>query len=78
MAALVTIAAIGIVVPLVLILGYVIFKGVAVPAGGLLHHHVRRRSGPNSPASQTGGLQAIVGTLEQVGIADADQRAARA
>ncbi len=68
MAALVTIAAIGIVVPLVLILGYVIFKGVAYLRVAFFTT-TSAGIGPESPASQTGGLQAIVGTLEQVGIA---------
>jgi phosphate transport system permease protein len=68
MTALITVMAIGIVAPLAIIVGYVGVKG-------LRYLHLSFFSttmasvGPSSPASQSGGLQAIVGTVEQVGIA---------
>jgi len=68
MAALVTVVAIAVVIPLVLIVGYVVYKGVAFVRVAFFTT-TSAGIGPENPASQTGGAQAIVGTLEQVGIA---------
>jgi phosphate transport system permease protein len=68
MAALVSVTAVAIVVPLALILGYVGLKGL--PFLRLRFFTTTMADiGPSAPSSQSGGLHAIVGTLEQVGIA---------
>jgi phosphate transport system permease protein len=68
MAAIISVVAIGITIPLVLILGYVTVKGIRFIRVAFFTTTMED-VGPLSPTSQTGGLQAIVGTLEQVGIA---------
>ena len=68
MAAIVSVVAIAIVIPLILILGYVTLKGLRFLR--LAFFSTTMASvGPEAPSTQTGGLQAIVGTFEQVGIA---------
>jgi phosphate transport system permease protein len=68
MAAVVTTAALAMVVPLVLILGYLVKKGMA---GISLHFFTQTQEsvGPLSPVTEGGAAHAIVGTLEQVGLA---------
>ena len=68
MAALVSIVAVAIVVPLALILGYVGLKGLPFLRLTFFTTTMANVS-PTTPADKAGGLQAIVGTLEQVGIA---------
>ncbi|HTG46301.1 MAG TPA: phosphate ABC transporter permease PstA [Actinomycetota bacterium] len=68
MASVITVAAIAIIVPLALILGYVTLKGLRFLRLSFFTTTMAS-VGPESPATETGGLQAIVGTLEQVGIA---------
>jgi phosphate transport system permease protein len=68
MAALIAIFAVGIIVPLAMILGYVVLQGfrflhVAFFTATLAN------IGPLSPSNENGGAHAIIGTLEQVGIA---------
>jgi len=68
MASIISVVAIAIVIPLILILGYVTLKGLRFLR--LAFFSTTMASvGPESPSTQTGGLQAIVGTVEQVGIA---------
>jgi phosphate transport system permease protein len=68
MAVVVTTAALAMVVPLVLILGYLVKKGVS---GISLHFFTETQEsvGPLSPVTEGGAAHAIVGTLEQVGLA---------
>jgi phosphate transport system permease protein len=68
MAAIITVVAIGITIPLILILGYVTAKGIRFIRVAFFTTTMEN-VGPLSPSSETGGLQAIVGTIEQVGIA---------
>jgi phosphate transport system permease protein len=68
MAAVVSVTAVAIVVPLVLIIGYVFLKGLPYLRLTFFTTTMADVS-PTSPPEQAGGLQAIVGTLEQVGIA---------
>jgi phosphate transport system permease protein len=68
MTAIVFSAALAMVVPLVLILGYVFSKGIHA----LTWHFftdTQQFTGPLSPATSGGAAQAIVGTLEQVALA---------
>ncbi len=68
MAVVVGSAALAMVVPLVLILGYVVIKGLP----GLTWHlftQTQEFVGPLSSATAGGAAHAIVGTLEQVGLA---------
>jgi phosphate transport system permease protein len=68
MAALVASAAIAMAVPLLLIMTYLVYKGLA----GLTPHFFTQTQqfvGPLSPATAGGAAQAIVGTLEMVGLA---------
>ena len=68
MASIISVVAIAVVIPLILILGYVTLKGLRFLR--LIFFTTTMASvGPESPSTQTGGLQAIVGTFEQVGIA---------
>jgi phosphate transport system permease protein len=63
-----TTAALLLVVPLTLILGYVVIKGI----GALRITFFTQTSefvGPATPATEGGAAQAVVGTLEQVGLA---------
>ena len=68
MASFVSVLAIGVVIPLVIILVYVTAKGIK-----FLHltffTQTLAEIGPLSPSEESGGLHAIVGSLEQVGIA---------
>jgi len=68
MASLMTMLTIAVVIPLVLIVSYVTIKGIR-----FLHLAFFTTTladiGPLSPSDESGGLHAIVGTLEQVGIA---------
>jgi phosphate transport system permease protein len=60
--------AIGLLIPLLLIIGFVLSKG----AGGLSTHFFTQTMaavGPQSKTTDGGGMHAIVGTLEQVAIA---------
>jgi len=68
MSVVVASAALAMVVPLVLILGYVFMKGIHA----LTWHfftETQEFTGPLSPATSGGAAHAIVGTLEQVGLA---------
>jgi phosphate transport system permease protein len=68
MAAVVTSAALAMVVPLVLILGYLVKKGLP----GISPHFFTQTQasvGPLSPVTEGGAAHAVVGTLEQVGLA---------
>ncbi|MDQ6696641.1 MAG: phosphate ABC transporter permease PstA [Actinomycetota bacterium] len=59
---------IGLLVPLVLVVGYTVYRG-----WGALRPHffteTLRTTGPDSKATEGGGAHAIVGTFEQVGLA---------
>ncbi len=68
MAALMASAAVALVVPLTLILGDVLIRGIRALT---LHVFTRTQeyAGPLSPATAGGAAHAIVGTLEQVGLA---------
>ena len=68
MAALMASAAVALVVPLTLILGDVLVRGIRAFT---LHVFTRTQeyAGPLSPATTGGAAHAIVGTLEQVGLA---------
>jgi len=68
MAALVSVMAVAIVIPLALIIGYVFAKGLPYLRLTFFTTTMADVS-PTDPATQAGGLQAIVGTVEQVGIA---------
>ena len=68
MAVVVGSAALAMVVPLVLILGYVVVQGLAGADLALLHAD-QEFVGPLSSATAGGAAHAIVGTLEQVGLA---------
>jgi phosphate transport system permease protein len=68
MAALVTIIAIGVTIPLALILGFIVAHGLRFLRVAFFTTTMAD-VGPLSPTSDTGGLHAIVGTIEQVGIA---------
>jgi phosphate transport system permease protein len=69
MAALVSVSAVAIVIPLALILGYVFVKGLPYLRLTFFTTTMADVSPGSDPATKAGGLQAIVGTLEQVGIA---------
>ena len=56
------------VVPLVSLLGYVLVRGLPHLSLGFLTHDLRGVT-PDLPPEQGGGLHAIIGTLEQAGIA---------
>ncbi|MEO9152180.1 MAG: hypothetical protein ABI243_07225, partial [Lapillicoccus sp.] len=56
------------VLPLVSLLGYVLVRGLPQLTWGFLTHDLRGVT-PQAPADQGGGLHAIIGTLEQAGIA---------
>ena len=60
--------AIGLMIPLMLIVGYVIFKGVKY-LNLAFFTQTQAAVGPDSPPSQGGAAHAIVGTLQQVGLA---------
>jgi phosphate transport system permease protein len=68
MSAALSIVTIAIVIPLVLIVGYVLLKGLRY-LRPVFFTSTMSDIGPLSPPSEAGGLQSIVGTLEQVGIA---------
>jgi len=68
MGAAIGIVAIGVVIPLALIIGYVTLKGFRF-LRLTFFTTTSANVAPDTPAEQTGGLQAIIGTLEQVGIA---------
>ncbi len=61
-------AMIIVLVPLVLLVFYVLVKGLPALSLGFFTH-TQRGIVPSDPATAGGGLHAIVGTLEQVGIA---------
>jgi len=60
--------AVGLMIPLVLIIGYVIVKGIKY-LNWAFFTQTQAAVGPDSPASEGGAAHAIVGTLEQVGLA---------
>lgn len=64
----VTSAIIIVLIPLISVIGYVLLKGVSALRPGFFVH-TQRGVTPNEPATAGGGLHAIIGTLEQVGIA---------
>ena len=68
MTAVVTLFAFTVFVPLVLVIGYVVTKGWSALS---LHFFVQDQRGitPELPGSAGGGAHAIIGTLEQVGLA---------
>jgi phosphate transport system permease protein len=68
MGAVVTILGVGVTIPLVLLLAYVTLKGLRFLRVAFFTSTMAD-VGPTSPATSTGGLHAIVGTVEQVGIA---------
>lgn len=68
MAVVVGSAAVGLFVPLVLILFFVLQKGITALNWGFFTETLEF-TGPLSPADEGGALHAIVGTLQQVGIA---------
>ena len=68
MAALINVIALATVVPLALILGYVAMQGARF-LRPMFFTTTMANVSPSDPATATGGLQAIVGTIEQVGIA---------
>jgi phosphate transport system permease protein len=68
MAAIITVVAVGVTIPLVLLLVYVTAKGIRFLRVAFFTTTMAD-VGPLSPATETGGLHAIVGTIEQVGIA---------
>jgi phosphate transport system permease protein len=61
-------AALAVLVPLALIVGYVTARGIKALRPGFFFNTLES-VGPLDPATAGGGLHAIVGTLEQVGIA---------
>jgi phosphate transport system permease protein len=66
--AVIVTGAIALLIPLVWILGYVIVKGVTALRPSFLVHDQRGIT-PLLPATAGGGSHAIVGTIEQVGLA---------
>jgi phosphate transport system permease protein len=68
MTAMIAIVAIGIIVPLALIIGYVAWKGLRYLRFSFFTQTMASIT-PTSPAGHAGGLQSMVGTIEQVGIA---------
>ena len=60
--------AIGLMIPLMLIVGYVILKGIKY-LNLSFFTQTQAAVGPESPATEGGGAHAIVGTLQQVGLA---------
>jgi len=68
MTAVVTLFAFAVFVPLVLVIGYVVAKGLPALS---FHFFLQDQGGitPSQPGSAGGGAHAIVGTLEQVGLA---------
>jgi phosphate transport system permease protein len=64
----VTSAMAGALIPLAWLVMYIVVKGVPAITGGFFIH-TQRGITPTDPATAGGGLHAIVGTLEQVGIA---------
>src|SRR5262245_6156796 len=68
MTALVTIVAVAVAVPLVIIIVYVTIKGARFLRLSFFTHDLAN-VGPSDPPEDSGGLHAIIGTLEQVGIA---------
>jgi phosphate transport system permease protein len=67
-AAVIGIVAVGLLIPLVSIVVYVVSKGIGALSAGFFHHAMES-VGPQSSAEEGGGMHAIIGTLEQVGIA---------
>ncbi|GAB3567818.1 phosphate ABC transporter permease PstA [Amycolatopsis endophytica] len=66
--AVVVSGAIGLLVPLLFLLGYIVFKGVPNLRAGFFTHDMGGVA-PTDPATATGGLHAILGTLEQTALA---------
>jgi phosphate transport system permease protein len=64
----ITTAGLAVVVPLSLILGYVFYRGYSALRPQFFTE-TQEFVGPLSPATEGGGAHAIVGTLEQVGLA---------
>jgi phosphate transport system permease protein len=67
-ATIVVTGALGLIVPLLFLLGYIVVKGVPYLRGEFFTHDMST-VGPTDPATATGGLHAIVGTLEQTALA---------
>ncbi|MCU1679394.1 MAG: pstA1 [Amycolatopsis sp.] len=65
--AVVVTGALGLLVPLLFLLGFIIVKGGPYLRLGFFTHDMSS-VGPTDPASATGGLHAVVGTLEQTGL----------
>lgn len=63
-----TTAGFGLIVPLVFIVGYTVYRGWGALRPRFFTETMQF-TGPADPASEGGGLHAIVGTLEQVGLA---------
>ncbi|MFE0026268.1 phosphate ABC transporter permease PstA [Amycolatopsis sp. NPDC059021] len=59
--------ALGLLIPLLLLLGYIVFAGAPYLRWGFFTHDMSA-VGPTDPVSATGGLHAIVGTLEQTAL----------
>jgi phosphate transport system permease protein len=68
MAALVTTVAVGVAIPLVIIIVYVTIKGARFLRLSFFTQDLAN-IGPQDPPEQSGGLHAIIGTVMQVGIA---------
>jgi phosphate transport system permease protein len=66
--AVITSLAVGLAVPLVLIIGFVVVKGVKAFSLNFFTQTLQF-VGPLDPATKGGAAQAIVGTLEQIGLA---------
>ncbi|MGO9458067.1 MAG: phosphate ABC transporter permease PstA [Acidimicrobiales bacterium] len=64
----VTMAMLLVAIPLIAVVSYVLVKGLPALRLGFFFH-TQRGITPNEPATAGGGLHAIVGTLEQVGLA---------
>jgi phosphate transport system permease protein len=61
-------AALGLLIPLLFLLGYIVIKGAPYLRATFFTHDMSA-VGATDPATATGGLHAIVGTLEQTGLA---------
>jgi phosphate transport system permease protein len=60
--------ALGLLIPLLFLLGYIVIKGVPYLRAGFFTHDMSAIA-PTDPGTATGGLHAIVGTLEQTALA---------
>ncbi|HEY2563494.1 MAG TPA: phosphate ABC transporter permease PstA, partial [Acidimicrobiales bacterium] len=68
MAVVVTTVMVIVLIPLIWLVSYIVIKGVPALRLGFFAH-TQRGIAPSMPATAGGGLHAIIGTLEQVGLA---------